>query len=80
MAKIKIDMELLCQVFPEARTLGDLPRKKKKALKKKISRRLVDIALAEAELYIYNKTYGSLIEELQKVSSALEDLKEKEEI
>jgi hypothetical protein len=77
MAKVKIEMDLLCKVFPDAIKLEVLPRKKKKALKKVISKYLVDIALAEAELYIFNKTHASLMEEMKKVSEEFKRLEEK---
>jgi hypothetical protein len=77
MAKIAIEDELICQVFTEAELLKVLPRKKKKALKKKISRGLIDIALAQAELYIYNKTHEDLITELHKVLDEFEKHNEK---
>lgn len=73
-------MSLLCQLIPEAAKLYSLPRKKKKALKKKISRYLMDIALAEAELYIFNKTHGKLMEELTRASEEFKKLEQDENL
>jgi hypothetical protein len=42
--KITIDIDLLSSVLPEARSLENLPRKKKKRLKKKIVSRLLQMA------------------------------------
>jgi ribosomal protein L20 len=72
--RITIDFKILCEIFPEATNLNSLPRKKKKALKKKILRGLIDIALVEAELYVFNASYGDLIEELKTASLEFEKL------
>jgi hypothetical protein len=45
MKTIRVDLEILSQILPESALIPILPRKKKKALKKKISRQLVDLAL-----------------------------------
>jgi hypothetical protein len=78
MKRIRVEMSLLCQLFPDAIRLSSLPRKKKKALKKKISRSLMDIALAEAERYIFNKTHGKLMEEMARVSEEFKKLEQDE--
>lgn len=76
MSKIKIDMDLLCEAFPEAKMLEVLPRKKKKALKKKIARMLISL-LTEESHSILEKSF-SLWEEIQneaeKVSVQLEEI------
>jgi hypothetical protein len=41
MKKISIDTDLLFAAIPEARLISVLPRKKKKALKKKVARDLI---------------------------------------
>jgi hypothetical protein len=79
MSRITIDLEILFKIFPEAANLNSLPRKKKKALKKKIVRGLIDIALAEAELYVFNTSYSDLIEELKTASLEFEKLSNTED-
>jgi hypothetical protein len=76
MAKIKIDMDKLCEAYPEARKLEVLPRKKKKALKKKISNWLISVMELHAyEIFlqnsIFSETYESLMKEIKKVSEEL---------
>ena len=39
--RIKLDFDVIATIFPEARKILILPRKKKKALKKKIGEQLV---------------------------------------
>lgn len=41
--KVKIDLSLVVDLFPEAALIPLLPRKKKKALKKKISNLIVEL-------------------------------------
>lgn len=41
--RVKIDYTTILSLFPEANRIPYLPRKKKKALKKKISRLVVDL-------------------------------------
>lgn len=43
MARIKVDFYKVCGAFPEAEQIRVLPRKKKKALKKKIGQMLIDL-------------------------------------
>jgi hypothetical protein len=76
MAKIRIDMDQLCAAYPEAKKLEVLPRKKKKALKKKISKWLISVMTANAfeiflENSVFNETYDSLKTEMERVSSEL---------
>jgi hypothetical protein len=47
--KITVDIDLLSTVIPEAKSLENLPRKKKKRLKKKIVSRLLQMANDYAE-------------------------------
>jgi hypothetical protein len=55
MARLKIKLDLIAQIFPEADKLPFLPRKKKKALKKKITSQLTSLLKSE---------YIRIIEEL----------------
>ena len=41
MKKVSIETELLFEVIPDARLISVLPRKKKKALKKRVARDLI---------------------------------------
>ena len=43
MKKVSIETELLFKAIPEARLISVLPRKRKKALKKKVARQLIAI-------------------------------------
>ena len=42
--KVKLDFGVVCHLIPEAEVYPDLPRKKKKKLKKYISDKIVNIA------------------------------------
>jgi hypothetical protein len=82
MAKIKIDMDKLCEAYPEAEKLAVLPRKKKKALKKKIANWLMSAMETHAyEIFLQNsifqKTYESLMEEIKNVSEELNKVESK---
>jgi|LakMenE18May11ns_1017448.scaffolds.fasta_scaffold8331481_1 hypothetical protein len=82
MAKIKIDMDKLCEAYPEAEKLAVLPRKKKKALKKKIANWLMSAMETNAfEIFLQNsifqKTYESLMEEIKNVSEELNKVESK---
>ena len=46
--KIKVDIDLIAKIFPEANKIPFLPRKKKKALKKKISKQLISLLEIDA--------------------------------
>lgn len=48
MARIKVDFYKVCGAFPEAEQIRVLPRKKKKALKKKIGQMLIDLLSYES--------------------------------
>jgi uncharacterized small protein (DUF1192 family) len=47
--KIKVDIGLIAKIFPEANKIPFLPRKKKKALKKKISKQLISLLEIDAK-------------------------------
>ncbi len=75
-------MDRLCEAYPEARKLEVLPRKKKKALKKKISKWLISAMTANAfeiflENSIFNETYSSLMAEIERVSDELNKVESK---
>ncbi len=42
--KIKLDFDVLCQTIPEATVYPDLPRRRKKKMKKYITNRLIELA------------------------------------
>jgi hypothetical protein len=48
MPRIKVDFYKVCGAFPEAEQIRVLPRKKKKALKKKIGQMLIDLLSYES--------------------------------
>jgi hypothetical protein len=48
MPKIQIDLKMLEYIFPEASLIPNLPRKKKKAMKIKISKELLVLAMGTA--------------------------------
>ena len=82
MAKIRIDMDKLCEAYPEAEKLRTLPRKKKKALKKKISKWLISAMTSNAfEIFLENsifaETYASLMAETERVSDELNKVESK---
>jgi len=52
--KVKINLDIVETIFPEAGLIPFLPRKKKKALKKKISKQLVQFMEREARKLIEN--------------------------
>ena len=56
--KIKIPVEAALSIFPEGRDLGNMPRKKKKAMKKRFAK----VFEKQFELWYeqnYNTIYGS---------------------
>ncbi len=74
MAKIKIDMDMLCEVYPEARKLEVLPRKKKKALKKKIEKMIVAAITSYADVIISNHAFHETIKEMEDIQNKLEGI------
>lgn len=75
MAKIKIDFYKVCGAFPEAQQIRVLPRKKKKALKKKIGQMLIDLLSYESHQIISQIMEDKIFEEtLDKMGEALENL------
>jgi len=76
--KIKVELDVVAIIFPEARKIPDLPRKKKKALKKKISKQLVSMLESDAKeimerVNLLNKElfqdFASLKAEIERVSN-----------
>ena len=64
--KIEIDLELLSLIDRRALTLNQLPRKKKKSLKKELASLVIQLANKEANQLFHNHiqdTYKDLIEE-----------------
>ena len=47
--RVKIDLHTVCTLFPEAILIPHLPRKKKKAMKKKISGLIIEILKEKVE-------------------------------
>ena len=79
MAKIKVDIDLISMIFPEAKKLEYLPRKKKKALKKRISKRLTDFLSDEAHTIIEKVTRlrEEMTNEFAKVREELDKIEQK---
>lgn len=85
MAKIKVDLDKLILAFPEAEGLKFLPRKKKKALKKKIEKMLIDLLNYESQQIMAQIMEDTLfnevcekMEELQKeIDRFIEEKEEK---
>lgn len=63
MGNIRIDFELLCEAFPEATKIPVLPRKKKKALKKKISKMIIALLSRESARIIREAMENSIYDE-----------------
>jgi hypothetical protein len=68
MKTLRVDLEILSQILPESALIPILPRKKKKALKKKISVQLVDLALEYARNEACHS--GSIEEESEKINKS----------
>jgi hypothetical protein len=49
MPKIEISIEILSVLYPEAKNISFLPRKKKKKMKIKIAKKLMDLATEYAK-------------------------------
>jgi hypothetical protein len=75
MARIKVDFYKVCGAFPEAEQIRVLPRKKKKALKKKIGQMLIDLLDYESHEIFSNLLEEKIFEEIfEKVEEALRNL------
>lgn len=76
MAKIKIDLtDKFIEAFPEAEQIRVLPRKKKKALKKKIGKMLIDLLDYESHQIMAQLLEEKIFEEtLEKMEEALDNL------
>lgn len=75
--KIEIDLELLQLIDRRALTINQLPRKKKKRLKKELASLIINIANKEANQLFHNHiqdTYKDLIEELQAIESQISSI------
>jgi len=75
MARIKVDFYKVCGAFPEAEQIRVLPRKKKKALKKKFSKMIIDLLNYESREIFSNLLEEKIFEEaFEKVEEALRNL------
>ena len=75
MARIKVDFYKVCGAFPEAEQIRVLPRKKKKALKKKIGQMLIDLLDYESHEIFSNLLEEKIFEEaFEKWEEALRNL------
>ena len=75
--KIEIDLELLQLIDRRALTINQLPRKKKKRLKKELASLIINIANKEANQLFHNHiqdTYKDLIEELQAIEAQISSI------
>ena len=75
--KIKIELDLVANIFPEANKIPFLPRKRKKALKKKISKQLIALIELDAMEIIERvnemnsnlfRDFASIREEMERLS------------
>lgn len=76
MAKIKVDLDKLIEAFPEAEGLKFLPRKKKKALKKKIAKMLIAAMTDYANLIIEETIFNEVSEKMDELMKEIDRLKE----
>ena len=67
MSRLKVDFYKVCGAFPEAEQIRVLPRKKKKALKKKIGQMESQISILDNQLNNYGK-YAGLQQKKSKVN------------
>jgi len=75
MARIKVDFYKVCEAFPEAEQIRVLPRKKKKALKKKIGQMLIDLLDYESHEIFSNLLEEKIFQEaFEKVEESLRNL------
>ena len=75
--KIEINIELLSLIDRRALTLNQLPRKKKKKLKKELARLIINITNKEANSLFHNhiqESYKDLISELQSIESQISSI------
>lgn len=77
MAKIQIDFEQLVAAYPEAAVLPNLPRKKKKALKKKIAKMLIALLEYESQRIFQEYSLENLITEMTDAAIKVSQLEEK---
>lgn len=80
MPRIKVDFDKLCEAFPEAAQIRVLPRKKKKALKKKISRMLIDLLSYESHRimaqFVEDQIFNDVFEKMDEALNDLESIVE----
>lgn len=75
MSRLKVDFYKVCGAFPEAEQIRVLPRKKKKALKKKIGQMLIDLLNYESHQIMAQLIEEEIFEEtLEKMGEALDNL------
>lgn len=75
MARLKVDFYKVCGAFPEAEQIRVLPRKKKKALKKKIGKMLIDLLDYESHQIMAQLLEEKIFEDtLEKMEEALDNL------
>ena len=75
MPGLKVDFYKVCGAFPEAEQIRVLPRKKKKALKKKIGQMLIDLLDYESHQIMAQLIEEEIFEEtLEKMGEALDNL------
>lgn len=75
--KITLDIELLSLIDRRALTLNQLPRKKKKKLKKELARLVIQLANKESNQLFHNhiqESYNDLISELQAIESQISSI------
>ena len=74
--KIKIELDLVANIFPEANKIPFLPRKRKKALKKKISKQLIALIELDAMEIIerVNELNGDLFRDFASIREEMERL------
>ena len=81
MAKIKINLtDKFIEAFPEADKIKVLPRKKKKALKKKFSKMIISLLNEESNRIIKesleNKIFENLTSNMEKILDEIETIKD----
>ena len=81
MAKIKINLtDKFIEAFPEAEKIKILPRKKKKALKKKFSKMIICLLNEESNRIIKESLESKIFEDLnysmEKVLNEMENIKD----
>jgi len=81
MAKIKINLtDKFFEAFPESENIKVLPRKKKKALKKKFSKIIISLLNEESNRIIKesleNKIFENLTSNMEKILDEIETIKD----